>query len=209
MTTEKQCPVCLDDIGEKNSCVTECGHTFCLKCILRAAQENTACPMCRNVLVDEPENTHSPEDIENYMTEYIEEYMAEDLEAAYARGCDEGREWGQSDGYDVGWGEAAQEFQEEIRRLKGELKKFKPSKQPKTPKQPRPQAAYMYFKNHSDNQQSITEASAEINEDTGRPIGKVKGAGIVWGQLSDEEKEMWKQRSIADFKANIEHLHAV
>jgi hypothetical protein len=80
-SSEKQCPVCLDNIGEKNSCVTECGHTFCLKCILRAAQENTACPMCRNVLVDEPENTHSPEDIE----------------AVYEHGRDEGYEEGRLD----------------------------------------------------------------------------------------------------------------
>jgi hypothetical protein len=88
-SSEKQCPVCLDDIGEKNSCVTECGHSFCLKCILRAAQENTACPMCRNVLVDEPDNIHSPEDIE----------------AVYEHGRDEGYEEGRLD--------AAIEVQEE------------------------------------------------------------------------------------------------
>jgi hypothetical protein len=86
---KKQCPVCLDDIGKKNICVTECGHTFCLKCILRAAQENTACPMCRNVLVDDPDNIHSPEDIE----------------AVYEHGRDEGYEEGRLD--------AALEVQEE------------------------------------------------------------------------------------------------
>ena len=76
-----QCPICLCDIGEKNSCVTECGHSFCLKCILRAAQENCACPMCRNILVDKPKNIHSPEDID----------------AVYRHGRDEGYEEGRLD----------------------------------------------------------------------------------------------------------------
>jgi hypothetical protein len=76
-----QCPICLCDIGEKNRCVTECGHSFCLNCILRAAQENTACPMCRKVLVEPSKNTHSQEDIN----------------AAYRHGRDEGYEEGRMD----------------------------------------------------------------------------------------------------------------
>jgi hypothetical protein len=148
------------------------------------------------------------------MTEYIEEYMAEDLEAAYVRGCDEGREHCQ-EAYEKGWEEAQLEFQEdneadkqqahddgfrkgrscaqeEIRRLKLELKEFKP-------KQPRPKSGYIYFKSHPENQQAITEAAMVINEEKGKPMGKVKGASVVWQKLSVEEKETWIQRSIASF----------
>jgi hypothetical protein len=59
------CAICLtEEISPdgKNICVTECGHTFCLSCILRAAQANTSCPLCRNVLVPPKNNA---EEVDN------------------------------------------------------------------------------------------------------------------------------------------------
>ena len=53
----EKCPICLDEIGDKNSCVTECGHKFCLKCLYRALKEKNTCPMCRAELVEENEDT--------------------------------------------------------------------------------------------------------------------------------------------------------
>ena len=50
------CPICLDKIGEKNNCITECGHKFCLKCLSVALQGKNTCPMCRNKLVEESED---------------------------------------------------------------------------------------------------------------------------------------------------------
>ena len=50
------CPICLDEIGEKNNCVTECGHKFCLKCLSIALQGNNTCPMCRAELVSRSED---------------------------------------------------------------------------------------------------------------------------------------------------------
>tara|TARA_B110000259_G_C13942758_1_gene373475 strand:+ start:507 stop:971 length:465 start_codon:yes stop_codon:yes gene_type:complete len=50
------CPICLDEIGEKNNCVTECGHKFCLKCLSIALQGNNTCPMCRDELVSKSED---------------------------------------------------------------------------------------------------------------------------------------------------------
>jgi len=47
-----ECSICYETIGEKNCCVTECGHKFCLKCILVAMDRNNTCPMCRHVLKD-------------------------------------------------------------------------------------------------------------------------------------------------------------
>ena len=48
---DNNCPICLDEIGEKNNCVTECGHKFCLKCLSTALREKNTCPMCRNKLL--------------------------------------------------------------------------------------------------------------------------------------------------------------
>ena len=59
MEPEKEidsCPICLDKIGEKNNCITECGHKFCLKCLSIALQGKNTCPMCRNKLVEESED---------------------------------------------------------------------------------------------------------------------------------------------------------
>jgi len=54
MEPEKEidsCPICLEEIGEKNNCITECGHKFCLKCLSISLQGKNTCPMCRAELV--------------------------------------------------------------------------------------------------------------------------------------------------------------
>jgi len=48
------CPICLDIIGESNSCKTSCNHSFCLSCLYTSLLNKNSCPMCRNELV--PEN---------------------------------------------------------------------------------------------------------------------------------------------------------
>ncbi len=127
MTTEKkQCPVCLDDIGEKDHCVTECGHVFCLKCILRATQENTACPMCRNVLVDDPVNTPEIDSV------YVDNVYGQGVEVGYEEGFVDGSFRSQEDitrdkqkAFDDGFIKGRSGAQEEIRRLRDELQKTK------------------------------------------------------------------------------------
>ena len=54
---DNNCPICLDEIGEKDNCITECGHKFCLKCLSTSLREKNTCPMCRAVLVEENEDT--------------------------------------------------------------------------------------------------------------------------------------------------------
>ena len=54
---DNACPICLDEIGEKNNCVTECGHKFCLKCLSTALREKDTCPMCRNKLLTKNKDT--------------------------------------------------------------------------------------------------------------------------------------------------------
>ena len=47
-TTE--CAVCYDKIGNKNNCVTPCGHTFCFQCMMSCLNYKNTCPICRQVL---------------------------------------------------------------------------------------------------------------------------------------------------------------
>jgi hypothetical protein len=52
MSIDKECPICYDIIGVNNCCTTECGHSFCLKCILSATQNNHRCPFCRSEILE-------------------------------------------------------------------------------------------------------------------------------------------------------------
>jgi len=76
-------------------------------------------------------------------------------------------------------------------------KKEKKVKDENTEDKPkRPPSSFVYFKSHPDSQDDILEASKGINEETGKILGKVKGAGKVWSKVSDEDKISWKQRAI-------------
>ena len=56
----EDCAICLCSLGERNSCVTECGHAFCLSCLLQAVQRKPDCPLCRQVLVVAPATASAP-----------------------------------------------------------------------------------------------------------------------------------------------------
>ena len=43
----KTCAICMEDIGQKNMASTECGHTFCLSCLLSQLKHSNSCPLCR------------------------------------------------------------------------------------------------------------------------------------------------------------------
>lgn len=74
-------------------------------------------------------------------------------------------------------------------------KKEKKEKKEKSDKPSKPASSFVFFKSHPDNQASIEEAAQEINEETGKPVGKVKGAGNVWKLVSEEDKKMWALKS--------------
>ena len=61
-----ECPICFESIGEKNKCVTECGHAFCLKCLIHASQTNASCPCCRATLIESSSNEDEDDDEEEY-----------------------------------------------------------------------------------------------------------------------------------------------
>ena len=47
-----ECSICMEVIGDKNKAITECGHTFCLKCLLKSAEKKNSCPLCREKLIE-------------------------------------------------------------------------------------------------------------------------------------------------------------
>lgn len=54
--TPESCPICLDDIKDKNTVVTKCGHTMHLECMLQHLKQqrqnyrNGNCPICRETI---------------------------------------------------------------------------------------------------------------------------------------------------------------
>jgi hypothetical protein len=79
-----ECCICWETIGEKNNCVTECGHRFCFGCMLKAMTYNTACPYCRKELLeDNPVDEEVDEEAEE---EEVEEEEADDEEAEEEHG---------------------------------------------------------------------------------------------------------------------------
>ena len=41
------CPICMENLGNTNSCITKCGHKFCLECMLKHSKTKSNCPLCR------------------------------------------------------------------------------------------------------------------------------------------------------------------
>jgi|LauGreSBDMM110SN_4_FD.fasta_scaffold12189_2 hypothetical protein len=62
-----ECPICYNDIGEKNNCTTECGHVFCLQCIVTCLSTNkhSPCPICRTPIDHQNTNIIENGDIGN------------------------------------------------------------------------------------------------------------------------------------------------
>jgi Ring finger domain len=46
-TCASTCAICMEDVGQKNTASTECGHTFCLSCLLNQLKHSNSCPLCR------------------------------------------------------------------------------------------------------------------------------------------------------------------
>jgi hypothetical protein len=52
----QECAVCYETIGQTNRCTTQCGHTFCMTCILQLVRTGSSisnsCPLCRSQLLE-------------------------------------------------------------------------------------------------------------------------------------------------------------
>jgi len=74
MSAFNECPICYCNISDTNCCTTECGHRFCLQCILQASSRTSSCPLCRTELISTP-----PEDEDEDDEEYEEDDEGEDV----------------------------------------------------------------------------------------------------------------------------------
>ena len=74
-----ECCICFENINkQKNNCTTECGHSFCFKCIATSiVYNNHTCPYCRTALVDIPNKINVIEEDEDsdYDEGSYEEYQ--------------------------------------------------------------------------------------------------------------------------------------
>ena len=53
-----ECSICYEEIdNKKKKVVTNCGHLFCLKCLLTQFQNKNECPMCRRELLENSPNS--------------------------------------------------------------------------------------------------------------------------------------------------------
>jgi hypothetical protein len=63
---EHECPICYEAIlPTANKCITQCGHTFCFKCILQCLKNNTNCPYCRVPIIEEVDEVNEVSDDED------------------------------------------------------------------------------------------------------------------------------------------------
>jgi hypothetical protein len=53
-----ECAICMEELDSvKNFAKTNCGHSFCLSCLVKSLKNNNTCPMCRtNIEEKKPEN---------------------------------------------------------------------------------------------------------------------------------------------------------
>jgi hypothetical protein len=50
---EKECCICMETLqSDKNIAITQCGHTFCLQCLLIHFTDKNSCPLCRMTLIN-------------------------------------------------------------------------------------------------------------------------------------------------------------
>ena len=55
ISNESECAICFETLETTNSCITKCGHKYCLTCILqyyenRTSKNSVDCPMCRTTI---------------------------------------------------------------------------------------------------------------------------------------------------------------
>jgi len=58
MDHSDECAICMEELDNgKNFAKTNCGHSFCLSCLVKALKNNNTCPMCRtNIEEERPQN---------------------------------------------------------------------------------------------------------------------------------------------------------
>ena len=81
------CAICYDELmeGTKNTVVTQCGHKFCLTCLLETLKRNNECPICRTAIEEKKRQTNPqmiyPGEVTNIIRENLfQNNILEDLQ---------------------------------------------------------------------------------------------------------------------------------
>jgi len=77
------CGICWNELQNKNVCTTECGHSFCLSCIIKNINYNNSCPYCRTELY-ETDKEEKEEDSESDIDDESEMDDEEDENDVYS-----------------------------------------------------------------------------------------------------------------------------
>jgi phosphopantothenoylcysteine synthetase/decarboxylase len=72
--SQNVCTICLGVIGDVNKATTECGHNFCLSCLLESLDKKNICPLCRKTLEPKRPERYKKITIES-TNKYIEEIV--------------------------------------------------------------------------------------------------------------------------------------
>jgi len=75
MSTQKECPICMEIIDFNKNCVTtECGHCFHTNCLMTSVAHNGfGCPYCRTAMAEEIKDEEEEEDEEEHEEDDEEE----------------------------------------------------------------------------------------------------------------------------------------
>ena len=69
-----ECPICMDEIDEKNKVTTECGHCFHTSCLMtNVAHNGFGCPYCRTAMAEEPADNNTDEEYDEFSFDEEEE----------------------------------------------------------------------------------------------------------------------------------------
>ena len=64
MSSNSECPICMELISNVNCCTTECGHSFHSSCLFKNFTNSVDCPLCRKELIIYSENEDENNDEE-------------------------------------------------------------------------------------------------------------------------------------------------
>lgn len=59
------CPICKETLSQTNLCKTICGHSYCLSCMIKHSKTNNKCPLCREELFENIEESQSESEEES------------------------------------------------------------------------------------------------------------------------------------------------
>ena len=112
-----ECPICYEEIGDKNFCVTACGHKFCLGCIPKHVANSNACPMCRADIFDEPIAVTRPAHGPGSISQITDHTFRFGYDQGYHEGYQEGREEGYQEAHEVGYQEGVRKSARNYQRV--------------------------------------------------------------------------------------------